>query len=351
MNIQFKMPLKPLDGRNNIFQKGSIVISERANKTSRSDGLPSACKVDNSVNEINEISQSLQRQLVGDGGIMPKTFEQLHSEIRERYVGKEYDKQVAALNIAQQDLETDEVSSPSDEEEPYRYLDYKSLRHSIPDNARKYWAELIGAPKGYDWHYLDAAPGDMTSAFSRVLYNEFYDNSIEHGMFLYDKIRTDLLMNAWFFELNGMLDEFEKRLEDLDNGFIYAAEKYAETTAIMLAASSPNYTMGDVNRFTPEQVAANARISSEAAKLAEHIKRMFAAALAYHKATGSFTGFMDTKEANQQGKLSMRDVDNLSNTLVSNMTMDASSWHKQVLNAPNLNNNVRDYLDVFYRVS
>ncbi|MCL2049008.1 MAG: hypothetical protein FWG87_09795 [Defluviitaleaceae bacterium] len=366
MNVQFKTQPKAVNERREVLQKDGNTISKRASQGSKAEGSQSAYKVDGSVLEISKIKQGLYRQLTGDGKTAPKTYEQLHSEIRESYVGKEYDKHVAALDIAQQELGVSEASAPIIKCEYNEY--YSSLNtgywryEEVPQAERYYWRAISGSDMrgGGDDHYLDPAgyvatihnkseyDSGLVLDFAYAIRNEMFRNGIESGLALYEKIRTDFANHEWYFEMAGALGEFNARLEALDRGFMKATGEYAEMSAAIIMMSSPHYTSTlDITRLTEKQARLNARLEQEAARLTEHIKSMFSSALAFFKATGSFTGFMDSKEANKEGTMSLRDVEYVVPALLGNQ----GGGPEIVDDMSGLSASGRAYLKDFYKIA
>jgi hypothetical protein len=182
--------------------------------------------------------------------------------------------------------------------------------------------------------------------FAWAISDEFINKGIESGFALYERIHTDLLTR-----FQGSAEELTARLEALERGFLKGADEFAEISAAILMVASPHYTpQSDVCTLTDLQTTVNARIENEAAKLTSHIQNMFRNALAFHKATGSFTGFLDSAEANQEGKMSLRDVELAPRAILSEGGRNGAA-HENVSNISGLSSAGRDFLQRFYKIA
>jgi hypothetical protein len=362
MNINLAMQIKAGNERRAVFFNGGIKIPEKINSVSgiKISGMPDAYVIDGSLNEIIEMKQSLYRLLTGGGVAEPKTFEQLHSEILEKYEGEEREKHIAALNIAQNELDIfhrikdARMASMLNPKEIYSKFNENISKHLFVLNEQPdhdYWnkmrEELFGSA-----HYLDprftqtvgnANDNGLILSLGHKIFTEMLKSGLlENGMAMYEKIRKDLIEN-----FSGDEEELNARLEALDRGFVKAGESFAKMSAGFTMVSSPHYTpiTNASTVLTPKQATANARIEAETAKLTEHITNMFRAALDFYKTTGSFAGFFDSKEANIPGTLSLRDTEHI---FRASLSAQGEPSHENVLNIPGLSVSGKSYLQKFF---
>ncbi|MCL2223845.1 MAG: hypothetical protein FWB96_02630 [Defluviitaleaceae bacterium] len=313
MNVRINTPLNTGSGMRETSRNNRSPFAERLNRNTV--GLPNAVIIDDSL-----------------------------AEILENYRGEKREKRDAEFNPLEAFNSFEDRKAKLD-----RLLDEQTAHNHWENLRNSGWGSF---PPGIR-HYLDPNMCQITMnghdngliiVFSHMIQMEMMDNGIESGMALFEQIRADLLEN-----FTGDEAELNARLEALERGFVRAAEQFAQMVADSLMVSSPYYTPeDDTTPLTARQSATNARIQREANNLVAHMGDMFRAALAFFNATGSFAGFFDTAEANQSGRLSMRDVDILSRQTFNN---SSGTSHTDRINAQGLSSSGRDALQRFFQIA
>jgi hypothetical protein len=358
MNIQFNIPKNVAKENPAFLLKGRNALSKKILTTKAIDLQGQGTyRVDDSLLEINNIRKNLHRQLMGDGKASPKTLEQLHSEIREKYVGKEYEKYVVALSLVQQDFDTVELPMLIREEAPHHAPceSPDAWRKGISQAEMDFWGRGFKG-SNIDVHYLNPNFGNavvqnrydngLILDFMVGIKDEFWNNGIESGLALFEKIHTDLLT-----KFQGSAEELNARIEALERGFMKAVNNFAEMSAAIIMIASPRYIPpNDGIALTRKQIATNERFEREAAKLTTHIQNMFRSALAFFRATGSFAGFLDSEAANQEGLMSLRDVGFVPLAILENGGKD-SVIQENVAFITGLSFFGKDYLQMFYQIA
>jgi len=351
MKVQLNTPINEGSERRGI-PRGENTISRRMRNTNTVGAQrQSAYKVDDSVLEINEIRKTLYCQLTS--GDKTKTLEQLHSEICENYAGGKYEKYIAALILVQQDLADLNALNRSNAPSPEPS---DAWRKGIPPSEFDLWSDSSAERRARYFHYLNPYTHNAIESnqhgnglileFSGRISREFWNNGIESGLAMFERIHTNLTTR-----FQGSEEELKARLEALERGFLKAVDSFAETSAAILMIASYHYTpLSNDFELTAKQAAANDRIAREAARLTEHIQNMFRAALALFRATGSFAGALDSLESNQAGMMSLRDVEIAPRAVLGRAGHDPMT-HRNVSDISGLSSSGRAFLQRFYMLS
>ncbi|MCL1884579.1 MAG: hypothetical protein FWF81_12620 [Defluviitaleaceae bacterium] len=221
---------------------GRNPIAERMNQ------LPFEYKIEDSIFEIDSIQKEFMRRLMGDENTKPKSFEQLHSEIKENHKGEEREKRIAALKTA-----FDIIDAELQQKNQIRFETENQF------NAR----------------------------FS------IFSDGVSSLLETFEQMHSDI-------KKNFVGKERALRIEALEYVFLTASSHIA-TSVAFLSLNMAAY-VNKIGGITTDQW------QSTTNEIQDHVNSQLQSALDFFNATGRFSGFADTEAANLPGALSFNDI-------------------------------------------